>query len=94
MTIDQVSEIFISRVPGETTLAHMINGEVSGFVVDRECDKTLLGNIYLGKVTKVVAGINSAFIDIGQDKAGYLNANDAQFKNCRRRKPKLIIQGE
>lgn len=66
------SEILISRSIGETRVARLENGELTEFLVERENDKALLGGIYKGKVSRVLPGMQAAFIDLGLPKTGFL----------------------
>jgi len=85
-------EILISRIPGETRLAFIEDYKLVDLVITHDGDETLIGNIYLGKVEKVVRGINAAFIDIGHVKAGFLAANDGQLFESNNINPKLIAE--
>jgi ribonuclease G len=83
-------EVFINSVPGETRLALTENGRLKNLVVTFDGNESLIGNIYLGRVEKVVAGMNAAFIDIGRSVSGFLSANDGQLFDPNKEKPKLI----
>jgi ribonuclease G len=83
-------EVFISRVPGETRLAVTRDGRLADLVITRDGENSILGNIYLGRVEKVLAGLNAAFIDIDQNASGFLAANDGQIFDRDREKPKPI----
>lgn len=66
------SEILISRSVGETRVARLENKELVEFLVERETGKALLGGIYKGKVSRVLPGMQAAFIDLGLPKTGFL----------------------
>ena len=66
------SEILISRSIGETRVARLENGELTEFLVERENDKALLGGIYKGRVSRVLPGMQAAFIELGLPKTGFL----------------------
>ncbi len=66
------SEILISRSIGETRVARLENGEMTEFLVERENDKDLLGGIYKGKVSRVLPGMQAAFVELGLPKTGFL----------------------
>jgi len=66
------SEILISRSIGETRVARLENGELTEFLVERENDKALLGGIYKGRVSRVLPGMQAAFVELGLPKTGFL----------------------
>ena len=90
MTTISLQEVFITSVPGETRLALTEDGRLKDLVIDLDGYESLIGNIYLGRVDKVVAGMNAAFIDIGRSVSGFLTANDGQLFDPNKQKPKLI----
>ena len=61
---------------GERRVALVEKGVLSGLFVERPSDGSVVGNIYLGKVSRVLAGMDAAFVDIGLDKAGFLYVSD------------------
>ncbi len=83
-------EVFINNVPGETRLAVTEDGKLVDLVIARQSEVSVIGNIYLGRVETVLAGLNAAFIDIGQKESGFLAANDGQIFDRDREKPKPI----
>ncbi len=58
-------EICISTTPHETRLAILENDELTEIYYERENEYTLAGSIYKGKVTRVLPGMQSAFVDVG-----------------------------
>lgn len=72
------SEILINVTQGETRVALLEGGQVVEFYVERERDASLVGNIYKGKVVKILPGMQSAFVDIGLEKAAFLYVADIQ----------------
>nr|MDB1145260.1 ribonuclease E/G [Alcaligenaceae bacterium] len=68
--------IFINVHPFETRVAIIENNQAQEIYLERTSDKSCVGNIYLGKVTRVLPGIQSAFVDIGLEQAGFLHIND------------------
>ncbi len=90
MNATSLLEVFINSVPGETRLAFTENGRLKNLVITFDGNGSLIGNIYLGRVEKIVAGMNAAFIDIGRGVSGFLSANDGQLFNPNKEKPKLI----
>ena len=83
-------EIFISTSPGETRLALTRNGILHELVIGRDIDQHQTGNIYLGRVEKVMTGLNAAFVQIGERNSGFLAAPDGQIFDRDREKPKPI----
>ncbi|MBL8024916.1 MAG: ribonuclease E/G, partial [Fibrobacteres bacterium] len=69
-------ELIINVAPHETRVAVIEDGRLVQVLVDRPESERLVGNIYLGKVSNVVPGIQSAFIDIGMEKAAFLSMSD------------------
>ena len=69
-------EILINFSPQETRVAIVEGGILQELHLERSLERGLVGNIYLGKVTRVLPGMQSAFIDIGLEHAGFLHAAD------------------
>ncbi|MFM8766509.1 MAG: ribonuclease E/G, partial [Rubrivivax sp.] len=69
-------DILINWAPQETRVAVVENGAVQEFHVERTLERGLVGNIYLGKVSRVLPGMQSAFVDIGLDRAAFLHVAD------------------
>ncbi|HEX5605154.1 MAG TPA: Rne/Rng family ribonuclease [Candidatus Binatia bacterium] len=69
-------EIFINSTPQESRIAIMEDGQLAEFLIERKADMGVAGNIYKGKVARVLPGMQAAFVDIGMDKAGFLHVSD------------------
>src|ERR1700677_2382561 len=69
-------EIYISSTPHETRLAIVENDELTEIYYERENEYTLAGSIYNGKVTRVLPGMQSSFVDIGLDRDAFLYITD------------------
>ncbi|MDO6426310.1 ribonuclease G [Thalassotalea sp. 1_MG-2023] len=69
-------ELLINVTPSETRVALIENGVLQEVHVEREAKRGLVGNIYLGKVIRVLPGMQAAFVDINLDKAAFLHASD------------------
>jgi len=67
-------ELLVNVAPFETRVARIENGQAEEIYIERE--RGLKGNIYKGRVQRVLPGIQAAFVDIGMDKAGFLYAGD------------------
>src|SRR5918996_51115 len=69
-------EIFINSSPQESRIAIMEDGVLAEFLIERKEERGIAGNIYKGKVERVLPGMQAAFVDIGMEKAGFLHASD------------------
>ena len=68
--------LLINITPQETRVALMFQGAVQELHIERTLSRGLVGNIYLGKVVRVLPGMQSAFIDIGLERAAFLHVAD------------------
>ena len=68
--------IVVNAAPYETRVATLESGILVELLIERGEDRNSVGNIYNGKVIRVLPGMQAAFIDIGMDKAGFLFAGD------------------
>src|SRR3990172_13362931 len=73
---NMVSEILINATHEEIRVALLEGGQVVEFYVERKRDASLVGNIYKGKVVKILPGMQSAFVEIGLEKAAFLYVAD------------------
>ena len=69
-------DILINVTPFETRVALVAQGAVQELHMERAIQRGQVGNIYLGKVVRVLPGMQSAFIDIGLEKAAFLHIAD------------------
>jgi len=69
-------EIYINSTPQESRIAIMEDGQLAEFLIERKADMGVAGNIYKGKVARVLPGMQAAFVEIGREKAGFLHASD------------------
>jgi ribonuclease G len=69
-------DILINWSPQETRVAVVENSAVQELHVERPLERGLVGNVYLGKVARVLPGMQSAFIDIGLERAAFLHVAD------------------
>lgn len=70
------SELLINVTPSESRVALIENGILQEIHVERNTKRGLVGNIYRGKVSRVLPGMQAAFVDIGLEKAAFLHASD------------------
>jgi ribonuclease G len=71
-----MQDILINWAPHETRVAVVENGAVQELHVERTLERGLVGNIYNGRVARVLPGMQSAFIDVGLDRAAFLHVVD------------------
>jgi ribonuclease G len=71
-----MQDILINWAPQETRVAVVENGAVQELHVERTLERGLVGNIYAGRVARVLPGMQSAFIDIGLERAAFLHVAD------------------
>lgn len=69
-------EILLNITPPETRVAVLENGVLQELIVERQRKRDIVGNLYRGEVSRVMPGIQAAFIDIGLGRAGFLHASD------------------
>ena len=69
-------DILINWSPQDTRVAVVAHGAVQELHVERALERGLVGNVYLGKVARVLPGMQSAFIDIGLERAAFLHVAD------------------
>ncbi len=69
-------EILINVTPQETRVAVLAAGQVQELLIERSASRGRVGNIYAGKVVRVLPGMQSAFVDIGLERAAFLHVAD------------------
>jgi ribonuclease G len=69
-------ELLINVTPPETRVALIENGVLQEIIIERAARRGLVGNIYKGKVCRVLPGMQAAFVDMGLDRAAFLHASD------------------
>ena len=91
-------EILINVTPQETRVAVIQQGVAQELHVERTTGRGMVGNIYLGVVSRVLPGMQSAFIQIGLDRAAFLHVADIwdHRQNAEPAKPieRLLHEGE
>ena len=70
------AEILVNITPTETRVARIEEGILVDIAIERVGNRSLVGNIYNGKVVRVMPGMQAAFVEIGLEKAGFIHAND------------------
>ena len=74
-------EILINVTPQETRVAVLEQGVAQELHIERSSSLGIVGNIYFGKVCRVLPGMQSAFVEIGLQRAAFLHAGD--IKECK-----------
>jgi ribonuclease G len=69
-------EIVINADPSETRVAVLEDATLVEFLVERQEERRRVGDIYKGRVNKVLPGMDAAFIDIGLEKAAFIHSSD------------------
>ena len=69
-------EIVVNATARESRVALMENGQLAELHIDRGKDRGYVGNVYLGKVVRVLPGMQAAFVDIGLERAAFLYVGD------------------
>ena len=74
-------EILINVTPQETRVAVVENGVLQEVYIERSQKRGLVGNIFKGRVSRVLPGMQAAFIDIGLERTGFLHTSDIVGNN-------------
>ncbi len=88
-------EILINVTPQETRVAVVENGILQDVYIERSQKRGLVGNIFKGRVSRVLPGMQAAFIDIGLERTGFLHTSDIidhnpENENVTTLQPKLL----
>jgi ribonuclease G len=73
-----IDEILINAQPGETRIALMDAGRLVELIVSRPGMESVVGNIYLGRVERVMSGLQAAFVEVGLARAAFLALSEAR----------------
>jgi Rne/Rng family ribonuclease len=91
-------EILINAEHGEKRVAVVNEGRIEEFYMERPQDKTIVGNIYLGRIEAVIPSIAGAFVDIGMPKKGFLYLSEIEFAfegiETTQARPKEVKKGQ
>ncbi len=69
-------EILINSTPNETRVALVESGMLQEILIERNIKSSNIGNIYIGRVEKVLPGLQAAFVDIGLNRAAFMHISD------------------
>lgn len=93
--------ILINVTPFETRVALVEQGAVQELHIERSIQRGHVGNLYLGKVVRVLPGMQSAFIDIGLERAAFIHVADLRQNRSERNSgtpptpiEKLLFEGQ
>ncbi|WFE69760.1 ribonuclease G [Thiomicrospira sp. R3] len=94
-------KVLVNITPNETRVAWVENGVLQEVWVERSKKRGLVGNIYWGKVERVLPGMQAAFIDIGLSRAAFLHVSDLSGELIQKKSPdtpediaKLLHEGQ
>ncbi len=71
-----LKELVVNAAPHETRVAVLENGNIAELFIERGDENNITGNIYKGKVQRVLPGMQAAFVDIGLNQAAFLYVDD------------------
>src|SRR5580704_2052552 len=74
--VEMNKELFVSATPHETKVGITEDDQLAEIYLERENEYTLAGSIYKGRVTRVLPGMQSAFVDIGLERDAFLYVSD------------------
>jgi ribonuclease G len=89
-----MQDILVNWSPQETRVAIVENGAVQELHVERTLERGLVGNVYAGRVARVLPGMQSAFIDIGLERAAFLHVADVHVSGQHGRHAHVVAGGE
>ncbi len=90
-----MSSILVINAAGrETRVALVESGHIAEFYLERKKDKGIVGNIYKGRVVRVLPGMQAAFVDVGLDKAAFLYVSDVFYDPELSRSQFELTEGE
>src|SRR6478672_4530525 len=88
-------EILINVTPRETRVAAVAGGVVQELLVERTASRGLVGNIYMGRVARVLPGMQSAFVDIGLERAAFLHVADIwETRDAQKPIEQILTEGQ
>lgn len=74
--INMKTQIFINTTFNETRVSVFEDGKLSELYIERNFEPQIVGNIYKGRIGKIVPGMQAAFVDIGIEKSGFISVED------------------
>ncbi len=86
------AELLINVTPRETRVALIENGILQELFIERANRRGLVGNVYKGRICRVLPGMQAAFVDIGLDRAAFLHASDIATNNTETAVPPSLVE--
>lgn len=100
-TMDNEEKVLVNVTPNETRVAWVENGVLQEVWVERASKRGLVGNIYIGKVDRILPGMQAAFVNIGLERAAFLHVSDICRKSIGDKVPedcedigRILYQGQ
>ena len=87
-------QLIINVTEHETRVAHLEDGNIAELYVDRGDDSDIAGNIYKGRVRRVLPGMQAAFVDIGLNQAAFIYVDDIYSNDYKEWKEIFNIEAE
>jgi ribonuclease G len=87
-------EILINVTPQETRVAVVAGGAVQELLVERAANRGLVGNVYMGRVARVLPGMQSAFVEIGLSRAAFLHVADIKGGEPGKPIERILTEGQ
>ena len=87
-------ELLINVTPQETRVARVENGMLQEVVIERASKRGLVGNIYKGKVCRVLPGMQAAFLEIGLQRTAFLHLSDIVISEEKKNSGKEVTIGD
>jgi len=90
-----VEEVLVNVSPQETRVAIVASGMVRELLIERSASRGLVGSLYAGRVARVLPGMQSAFVDIGLERAAFLHVADIRgARESQKPIEKLLAEGQ
>ncbi len=89
-------EILLNFTPLETRVAVVEQGIVQEVLIERATHRGLVGNVYLGKIVRVLPGMQACFVEIGLERSAFLHVKDLPASENERDRPiqQLVTEGQ
>jgi ribonuclease G len=88
-------EILVNVTPQETRVAVLAAGQAQELLIERSASRGQVGNIYMGKVARVLPGMQSAFVEIGLPRAAFLHVADIwEQRDAAKPIEKVLAEGQ
>ncbi|MCI5132342.1 MAG: S1 RNA-binding domain-containing protein, partial [Candidatus Electrothrix sp. EH2] len=88
------TDIVINATPYENRIAVVERGNLLEFHIERPSEKGLVGNIYQGRIVRVLPGMQAAFVDIGLERTGFLYVDDIDISISQLSRPENVPAAE